>query len=673
VSLDNVVPLSNEPTNGLMPTVGSRISKINDQTRWRLGVFLLSAGSGWLYLWRLAGGARSEYYAAIAVSMSKNLSNFIFGALDPAGTVSLDKIPGSYWIPAIFVKLFGFSTWAVDAPNALAGIAAAFFVARATRRFFGTPAGLFAGVLIATTPIIAAAARSNQPQMFFLLCLAIASDRASAALKTGSRRSLIWSGVWIGIAFHTYMLEAWAIWPALIVAWLIAAPVSLKERIKSLVIAGVSSLAVSLIWIITVSLTPATSRPYVGGTYHNSAWEMVFGYNGLGRFTATQQLSSANENPIFRSFTPPFSGSAGFTRLFNTQVAGQIAWLIPLTTIAMTILLVASLRKPDFKYAKAVVIFFTLWFGTYFWMFSKVAGMHQFYTTSLAIPMAFLIAGAIKYLVSHPGFISKITFSPCLIITVLWMQIVSNKYQGFYSWAPKVAIVFALFATIAIFFAQFERLKILATILAGLAILTTPTVWARDAMDRANAINPTAGPVLDIGSGPGLGGRNQSALLPPMVKLPDGFDPRNFQNPRHRDPLPGIPSNGSLGSGNSGFSQSANKSLIAYLEKNRNGAKFLLATLGGMSAAPFITATGENVLPIGGFDGEDPTPLLQKFKDLIATSELKFVLLGGMGGNGKNVKTTEIESWVTTNCLADANAPGTTSLYRCTPEVAVIN
>ncbi|NDE51502.1 MAG: 4-amino-4-deoxy-L-arabinose transferase, partial [Actinobacteria bacterium] len=72
--------------------------------------------------------------------MSKSLSNFIFGALDPAGTVTLDKIPGSYWIPAIFVKIFGFSTWAVNAPNALAGIAAVIITAVTVKNLYGKTA-----------------------------------------------------------------------------------------------------------------------------------------------------------------------------------------------------------------------------------------------------------------------------------------------------------------------------------------------------------------------------------------------------------------------------------------------------------------------------------------------------------------------------------------------------
>ena len=99
-----------------------KIRLSDERTQWRISLCFLTFGSALIYLLDLAKGQRSEYYAAIATAMSKNFSNLFFGTLDPGGSVTLDKIPGSYWIPAIFVKLFGFSTWAVNAPNAFATI-----------------------------------------------------------------------------------------------------------------------------------------------------------------------------------------------------------------------------------------------------------------------------------------------------------------------------------------------------------------------------------------------------------------------------------------------------------------------------------------------------------------------------------------------------------------------
>ena len=40
-----------------------------------------------------------------------------------------------------------------------------------------------------------------------------------------------------------------------------------------------------------VELWPAGSRPYIGGSQHNSVLELVFGYNGFGRLTGNESGS----------------------------------------------------------------------------------------------------------------------------------------------------------------------------------------------------------------------------------------------------------------------------------------------------------------------------------------------------------------------------------------------
>ena len=174
--------------------------------------------------------------------MSKSWSNLLFGAMDPTGTVSLDKIPGSYWIPALFVRMFGFSTWSVDAPNALATVGAVVMVAVTARRIGGTTAGLLAGAVTATTPVLAAVARTNQPESFFVLALALVAWAGTVAVQRGSLRWLVLAGVFVAVAFQMYMMVAWTVWPALAVAYLFTGG-SWGRRIGHLLIAGASSLA----------------------------------------------------------------------------------------------------------------------------------------------------------------------------------------------------------------------------------------------------------------------------------------------------------------------------------------------------------------------------------------------------------------------------------------------
>lgn len=126
----------------------------------------------------------------------------------------------------------------------------------------------------------------------------------------------------------------------------------------------------------------------------------------------------------------------------------------------------------------------------------------------------------------------------------------------------------------------------------------------------------------------------------------------------------GAPPQGNAPGG--GFGEVDNSSTIAYLTAHRNGAKFLLVTFGAQSAASYTTATGENILPVGGFDGQDPTPTLTQFKKMVSAGEIRYVLVGGnsQGGNVETQGNSKISTWVSTHCSLDANAP-TSNLYFC--------
>ena len=403
---------------------------------------------------------------------------------------------------------------------------------------------------------------------------------------------------------------------------------------------------------------------------------MVFGYNGLGRFTATSTaLSSESDDPIFRSFTPPFGGKAGWERLFNYQVAGQISWLIPAAIVAILVAFASGRHR-------RLVIFLSGWFVTFFIVLSQVAGIHQFYVSALALPIAGLIA--IAYTDIHARGRDWM-FALVLIITGIWSIYLSNRYSGY---MDNISLIQAAIAAIAIsvIYMEFSRIKqLFLPVLLVLALALTPSAWALDAHNHESSINPIAGPESAIGGmlGARAGGPGHDRFAPPDGNRrfdPDngagydrpGFDPNRPRpgfNPRGNDADANPPFNPNQnrggGFGGGGFGQQDNSELISYLQQNRGGAKFLLVVFGGMSAAPFITQTKDNVMPVGGFDGQDPTPSLEKFKVLVKQGDVKYVLLGGSGERNRSSQTSlAIASWVRSSCTLDSSAP-TSNLYRC--------
>src|ERR1700676_3465004 len=104
--------------------------------------------------------------------MSMSWHNFIFGVFDPAGTITLDKLPGAFWIQALSVRAFGFHSWAIVLPQAIKGILTVLVLYRAVTRLAGTAAGLVAALVLAAVPAAVALDRGNISDSLMILVLA---------------------------------------------------------------------------------------------------------------------------------------------------------------------------------------------------------------------------------------------------------------------------------------------------------------------------------------------------------------------------------------------------------------------------------------------------------------------------------------------------------------------
>jgi len=270
----------------------------------RLALAAIAATAGLLYAWALGQGTLEYYYAAAVRSMSMSWHNFIFGAFDPAGTITLDKLPGAFWIQALSVRVFGFHPWAIVLPQAVEGVLTVLVLYHAVSRLAGTAAGLIAALILAVSPATVALDRGNISDSLLILLLVLAADAVSGAITAGAKGArplgegiggLVLAAVWVGLAFQTKMIQAWMVMPALGLAYLLCGPGSAARRAVQLTVAGLLTALVSLSWMIAVSLVPRADRPYVDGSHNDSIFEQVFVYNGFGRFgdQTPQQLLAA--------------------------------------------------------------------------------------------------------------------------------------------------------------------------------------------------------------------------------------------------------------------------------------------------------------------------------------------------------------------------------------------
>lgn len=598
---------------------------------WHTGLAVLGVVTAFAAGWGVWAGSRSDYYASIALSMSQNWANFFFGSLDPAGTVTLDKIPGSFWVPALFVKVFGFSDWAVILPNALAAVGTALLVAGTAKRLLGPAAGLLAGAITATTPILIAVSRSNQPESFFVLGLALVAWAAAKALQRQSFGWLLTAGLFVALSFQTYMLEAWAVWPALAAGYL-CTPQPFLRKLWQTAVAGTVSLAASVGWIVIVSMIPAAARPYIGSTLRNDPWEMVFGYNGLGRFgTGTADAAA------YRSFTPPFSGTAGALRLFDAQVAGQIAWLIPTAILAIVVLGVL-------RYSAPITVFLGVWLVTFVAMFSAVAGMHQFYTAALAVPIA--LALGLAFALARARGVLWAQIAPIAVASVTALAI--GALYGGYSVAVSTIQAGAGMLTIGML--VWSRRRALPrgwmALFTATALVLTPAVWSVVSMSNPSTVNPVAGGVSDMT----FGGVNRFA--PQLAAGPGaGAPPARPRGPG----ASAVPPQAAFATGPGGGGRLTSATLD-WLTQHRGTSAYLVGAFGAQTAATIILDSGgQSVLPIGGFDSGDPAPTLATFRWLVTGGALRYVYAPDLIGATMSLSSTasaseQIRSWVAQNC-----------------------
>src|SRR6202043_2405924 len=136
----------------------------------------------------------------------------------------------------------------------------------AVRRWFGPPAGLIAGVVLALTPVAALMFRFNNPDALLVLLMTAAAYALVRAIENGRTRGLVFCGLLLGFAFLAKMLQAFLVVPGFAIAYLWAGPVRLRRRIWQLLLACGGIVAGAGWWVVIAQLTPAADRPYFGGS-----------------------------------------------------------------------------------------------------------------------------------------------------------------------------------------------------------------------------------------------------------------------------------------------------------------------------------------------------------------------------------------------------------------------
>jgi 4-amino-4-deoxy-L-arabinose transferase-like glycosyltransferase len=565
--------------------------------------------------WGLSkSGYGNTYYAAAVRSMTGSWHNFFFGAFDPGGFITVDKPPVFLWVDAASARLFGYSSWSLLLPSAVAGATAVGLLWLTMRRYFGVTAATVAALVLALTPIAVAVNRLNLPEPFYVLALVGAAACILRSLDGG--RWWTWTaaaGLLVGVAFNTKMLAGWIPGPALALAIVAGVEGTLltswRRWLPRLAVLGIVTLAASGSWMLIVDAWPSSDRPYVGGSTDNTVSDLILGYNGLdrvegefgggggppggfGRFGGGPGGGGANANP-FNGPGGIFGGDPDPLRMFDAANGGQIAWFLPFALIGGALSLWHWRSQ---RLLRAAVVLWLGWVLLFGGVFSYSQGIyHSYYTSALAPGVAALTGMSVlaigQMTARHPGWLAA---GAAMALATLWVQLeVSGRFEGFFD-ELRPFMVLAVLAGLAVWAASVWQRRLpmhlgLAVVLGGLLLM--PAAWSGYETVHAslNTTLPQAGP---------RGGTSGFS-----------FGSQAFDN---------------------GTAQ-----LAAWLETHDDAAaRWDLVVTSAMNASTLIADYDLSVMPLGGFSGRDPTLTASGFAELVASGEARYVLASGAFGGG---------------------------------------
>ena len=583
---------------------GSGMTTATQPRRWdRVLTPVLLAAAAALYVVGLdRSGWGNSFYAAAAQAGAQSWKAFFFGASDAAGTITVDKPPASLWVMSLSVRLFGLSSWSLLVPEALMGVAAVALLTATVRRVAGPWAGLLAGLLLALTPVMTLMARVDDPDALLTLLLVAAAWSTTRAVENGRLRWALLAGGLLGFAFLTKSLAAFLVLPGLAGAFLLAGRERIRRRLGHLLAAGGALVVAAGWWVLAVELTPASSRPWVGGSPVNSPLDLAFGYNGLGRLTGNERGGGVH-----------VLGGSSRLRLLGSA-ADQFGWLAPTALVGLIAGLVLVRGRPRTDPVRAALVLWGGWAVVTAAVFTVMQGIwHAYYTVELAPAVAALAALGATLLWRRHSRRARAVLAAGSLATTAWAVALLGRHPVL--GGPVATAVCVVGGTGLLLLALVPTGRRPVALVAATSLLVAavlgPLTWsvvtaALPHVGAAVRAGPVSGHLAALDA---ISGGSRSTIAPALLDL---------------------------------------------LRRGADDWTWPAATV-GRRAADLQLATGTPVMPIGGFFGRDPVPTLAQFEADVHAHRIHW-FVPGLHGSGPAV---QIDRWVRAHARAVRLGPTT--------------
>lgn len=632
----------------LLEIENKRAWQLSRERTWELlGITAIIIFAAWLRFSNLDSlGYVNHYYTAGVKSMLQSWHNFFYVAAEPGGSVSIDKPPVGLWLQAISAYFLGVNGFSVLLPQLLAGILSVIVLYYLVRRSFGVIPGLIAALVLAISPIVVATDRNNTMDSSLILMLLLAAWAFIKATETSKLRYLLVGVALVGIGFNIKMLQAYLSLPAFYAMYFLGSQEKMWAKVGKLVMATVLLLTVSLSWAVTVDLTPADRRPYVGSSSDNSELNLILGYNGVNRLLG--MFGRRGNNPPSGFVRPPDQGqlpqgngsfppddgngnrpplndgqanngnrgpggfnigTPGALRLFIPPLSKETSWLLPFGIISLVLLTVGPRWQWPITSKHQALVLWGGWLITCAVFFSIAGFFHEYYLSMMAPPLAALVGIGIYQLwqsgTVRPWLAAGVLSTAAIITLVFQMYTAANFVENI--WWLSGTIAFLVIGLGTLIVAASKRKQsfgaALGFALVTASMLVTPGIWS--VLTNLSA------------------SQNQS--------------------------LPSAYSGGSIGPVTQADIR-INEKLLEYLQANTEDNTYLMAVPSSMQGADYVLATGRPVLYLGGFNGQDDVASVEDLTQMIIDGELRYIYWSE-NDRGPQMKS-DLSSWVTSACTA---------------------
>ena len=365
-------------------------------------------------------------------------------------------------------------------------------------------------------------------------------------------------------------------------------------------------------------------------------------------------------------------GSTGWLRMLGSEVGGQVGWLLPAACLLLVVGSAGVALRERLAGPLAGLVVWGGWLLVTAATFSFMQGIfHAYYTVALAPAIAAVVAiGATLLWRRRDHYLGRrSSWRAAVAVATLTSFVLLGRSADFMPWLRWVVLVLR-----ARYGAGTRRRSTPAPTGAAVDRRRRPGVRARrpggvlgaDRVDPAHGLHPvSAGPRSPAPSGLAVAASRAgcAARHRPAARSPAAAPARRRRFPRRRD-LPRwrhrprwrdrsrrrditrrwIPRrrwwllDGSTPSA----------ALTKLLETDADSYTWVAATIGSNNASGYQLATQLPVMPIGGFNGSDPSPTLAQFKAYVAAGKIHYFIASGGGGLAPGGDgSSSITSWVT--------------------------